>query len=184
MEKKTLFLASSSIYPNYSLAFKNALNESLEQYNLDVRCVWWKDEEVFQPNFGYLEILDNLCPAYAVALVTPDDTAEIKGKSYIIPRDNVIFEYGLFLGKLGRKKSFLVMPDNTPDLQIMSDLHGVTTIKYSFSPTANVVQAGRDLTSAVSKIVTPIYKMEGLRPSPPPRPDPKPKPEKPVFPPM
>lgn len=159
MEKKTLFLASSSMYPNYSLALKNALNESLEQHKLDVRCVWWKDEEVFQPNFSFFETLVNAQPAYAVALVTPDDTRIDKsdGKEYIIPRDNVIFEFGLFLGRLGREKTFLVTPNNTPDLQLMSDYKGVSGVSYSFSPTADVVQAGRDLISAVSRIVMPIY---------------------------
>lgn len=99
-------------------------------------------------------------PDYVVALVTPDDTAVIRGKEYIIPRDNIVFEYGLFLGKLGRDKTFFVTPKNTPDMQIMSDLNGVSTVRYRFSPNAGPDQAKEDLLEAVSAISIYIYQME------------------------
>ncbi|ANQ23114.1 hypothetical protein BA893_07100 [Vibrio natriegens] len=45
-------------------------------------------------------------------------------------RDNVLFELGLFIGKLGKRRCFIVMPDNV-DLHIPTDLVGVTPAKYS-----------------------------------------------------
>lgn len=164
MKQKNLFIASSSKFLVYPYVFKDSLNTTLKSLSLDyIQCVLWKDDGVFKQGHGYLETLTNLTPNYAVALVTPDDTAIIRGQQYIVPRDNVTFEYGLFLGKLGRDRTFLVTPENTPDLQIMSDLHGVETIRYQFSPDADINQAKHDLLSAVYGISILIYQMENPR---------------------
>lgn len=160
---KTLFIVSSSEFPIYRLQFKDSLNTMLKRLSLDyIECLSWRDDGVFKQGYGFLDTLVNLPPDYVVALVTPDDTAVIKGKEYIIPRDNVVFEYGLFLGKLGRDKTFFVTPRNTPDLQIMSDLNGVSTVRYRFSPNAGPDQAKEDLLEAVSAISVYIYQMERL----------------------
>lgn len=158
--EKKLFIASSSMYLNYALALKDSLNEALKALSLNVRCALWKDPDVFLPGHSVWDTLVNLNPAYALALVTPDDTAKIKAKDYVMARDNVIFEYGLFVGKLGRDKTFFVTPDNEPNLRTMSDLLGVVTIEYQFSPSADVWQAQRDLGAAVHRISQRIHRLE------------------------
>lgn len=158
--EKKLFIASSSMYLNYAYALKDSLNESLQSFSLKVRCALWKDDDVFLPGHSVWETLVKLNPAYAIALVTPDDKAQIKGSDYVIARDNVIFEYGLFVGKLGRDKTFFVAPDNEPNLQVMSDLSGVVPIPYPFSPGADVRQAKRDLVDAVHRISQRIHRLE------------------------
>jgi predicted nucleotide-binding protein len=45
-------------------------------------------------------------------------------------RDNVIFELGFFIEKLGKKRCFIVMPDDI-DFQIPTDLVGITPAKSS-----------------------------------------------------
>ena len=52
------------------------------------------------------------------------------------PRDNVIFELGLFMGRLGRARAILMEP-RAAKLKLPSDLAGLTTIPYRF-------EAGRD----------------------------------------
>ena len=161
MKNKTLFIASSSKFPIYPLVFKDSLNTVLKSLSLGyIQCLSWRDDGVFKQGYGYLETLSNLTPDYVVSLVTPDDKAVVRGIEYIVPRDNVVFEYGLFLGRLGRDNTFLVTPKNTPDLQIMSDLRGVSTVRYQFSPDAGPNQAKEDLLGAVSAISVYIYQME------------------------
>ena len=42
---------------------------------------------------------------FAVMILSPDDMTESRDQSYASPRDNVLFELGLFMGRLGRTAS-------------------------------------------------------------------------------
>ncbi len=66
---------------------------------------------------------------FAIAIVQPDDRLTIRDKEVVVPRDNVIFELGLFIGRLGVRRSFLVEP-RAAETKLPSDLTGVTTIGY------------------------------------------------------
>lgn len=50
--------------------------------------------------------------SYAIFLVYPDDEIEYRGNTYYIPRDNVLFEFGLFLSQLGKERTFLIAPED------------------------------------------------------------------------
>jgi predicted nucleotide-binding protein len=50
------------------------------------------------------------------------------GEKVSIPRDNVIFELGLFIGALGKERTFLVCPEDAPRLP--SDLQGIVHVQY------------------------------------------------------
>ncbi len=76
---------------------------------------------------------------FAIAIVTPDDLVESRDEKQGAPRDNVIFELGMFVGRLGRARSFLVEPRGD-EVRLPSDLKGITTIGY---PT----RKGQDLAS-------------------------------------
>lgn len=76
---------------------------------------------------------------FAIAIVTPDDLIESRGEEQGAPRDNVIFELGMFVGRLGRVRSFLVEPRGD-EVRLPSDLKGITTIGYS-------ARKGQDLAS-------------------------------------
>lgn len=61
--------------------------------------------------------------AYAVILATPDDVGGAKsGPSASRPRQNVVFELGFFVGRLGRRKVCLLRKG---DLEGFSDFQGV-----------------------------------------------------------
>lgn len=66
---------------------------------------------------------------FAIAIVQPDDVTTTRGREVVTPRDNVIFELGLFIGRLGLQRSFLVEPRGE-ETKLPSDLRGVTTIDY------------------------------------------------------
>jgi predicted nucleotide-binding protein len=67
---------------------------------------------------------------FAILVLTPDDLATKRGKRKSIPRDNVIFELGLFMGALGREKTFIVHSRDVP-IELPSDLAGITTATFS-----------------------------------------------------
>jgi len=67
----------------------------------------------------------------AVIFLTNDDVATIRSKQVSIPRDNAVMELGMALQVLGRDRAFFVFPLNEPDLQLPSDIDGVTGLGYT-----------------------------------------------------
>jgi predicted nucleotide-binding protein len=68
---------------------------------------------------------------FAVAIAHADDIAFVRGTEWPAPRDNVIFELGLFMGRLGKDRAILMEPRHH-ELKLPSDLAGLTTITYKF----------------------------------------------------
>lgn len=66
---------------------------------------------------------------FAILVVTPDDTREMRGASSSVPRDNVIFELGLYMGAIGRERTFVVKPMHQ-SIALPSDLLGLTCAEY------------------------------------------------------
>jgi len=60
---------------------------------------------------------------YAILIATSDDVTVSRNKKSMSPRDNVIFEYGLFTGGIGASRSFLVIEERA---KLPSDLFGIT----------------------------------------------------------
>jgi tetratricopeptide (TPR) repeat protein len=77
-----------------------------------------------------ISILEN--SDFGIFIFSPDDIIKIRKKEHLSVRDNVIFELGLFIGKLGRKRSFILMPDK-PTFHVPTDLLGLTSGKYETS---------------------------------------------------
>jgi hypothetical protein len=66
---------------------------------------------------------------FAVMVLNPNDLLESRGQEYKSPRDNVLFELGLFMGRLGRNRVFILHEQDT-DLKLPSDLAGITRATY------------------------------------------------------
>ncbi len=66
---------------------------------------------------------------FAVLVGGPDDRVRSRGSERSVPRDNIVFELGLFMGALKRNRSFLLVPSGV-DLKIPTDLLGLTPLKY------------------------------------------------------
>jgi hypothetical protein len=102
------------------------------QANLDHECevtIW--SQGIFGLGEGTLEALvDRLDDFdFASLILTPDDLTKSRKGSSPSPRDNVLLELGLFLGRLGRKRTFIVY-DRTANLRLPSDLAGVTSATF------------------------------------------------------
>ena len=80
---------------------------------------------------------------FAILIATGEDTLVSRGKESKTVRDNIIFEFGLFLGTLGRERVYWL---STDDAKLPSDLQGLTRLIYKKRDDGNI-QAG--LTAAV-----------------------------------
>ena len=116
----------------------------------------WSDS-TFKPGGNTLETLakDLLNYDFAILAITADDTATIRSAAYPVPRDNVVFEAGLFIGALGRARTFLVYDaDAAPRLP--SDLSGVTRAPFTRHSGGNLVasvgEATDDIRTAIIEL--------------------------------
>ena len=123
MEKATLFVGSSSEGLEIARAIAHSLRDEAEV------TVW--NEGVFAPGQGTLEALVNALDRFdfSTLVMTPDDLVEVRQSKVLSARDNVLFELGLFMGRLGRERTFVVC-SNAPTLKLPSDLAGVTVLRF------------------------------------------------------
>jgi predicted nucleotide-binding protein len=63
-------------------------------------------------------------------VLTADDVTIRRGRKSHAPRDNVVFELGLFIGSLGRERTYIVT-EKSVDLRLPTDLLGVTYLPYT-----------------------------------------------------
>jgi CRP/FNR family transcriptional regulator, cyclic AMP receptor protein len=125
-EKIRVFIISSAEALEIPRAIQNAFD--YDPFSVTV----WTDG-VFQASNYAIESLERALDQsdVAIAVAEPDDITESRGKRSGSPRDNVIFELGFFMGRLGRHRSLLVEPRGE-EVKLPSDLSGINTITYKF----------------------------------------------------
>jgi hypothetical protein len=134
MSKPALFIGSSSD----GVEFARAVRSSLVQ---DAEVTVW-DEGFFTIGSTFIESLVNALPRFdfAAVVLTPDDLVKSREVTVFGPRDNAVFEVGLFMGRLGRSRTFVIRPSGN-DLRLPSDLAGLTTAAYDWPRADGNVQA-------------------------------------------
>jgi hypothetical protein len=135
--KKRIFIGSSS----EELELANAARQILES-EFDV-TVWndriW-DSAVFRINQNFLSDLlkASLKFDFGILVGTSDDRVTYRGKNVLQPRDNVLFELGLFIGRLGLSKCAFVIDR---DLKVLSDLQGITLARFQKADLSSFITA-------------------------------------------
>jgi CRP/FNR family transcriptional regulator, cyclic AMP receptor protein len=112
----------------------------------------WSTPGVFSPGGVAVDVLIKEVDSsdFAVFVFGPDDKITSRDVDYMAPRDNVIFELGLFIGRSNRDRAFLIK-EHTSDVKIPSDLLGITPITYVSKP-------GQDLATMISPVCAEIRK--------------------------
>lgn len=67
---------------------------------------------------------------FAVLVMTADDVVQSREKTASAPRDNVVFELGLFMGALGRDRCLIL--SEQPELKLPTDLLAITTERFEW----------------------------------------------------
>jgi len=68
--------------------------------------------------------------SFAVLVATPDDEIFKRGETAQTVRDNLLVEFGLFAGAIGRRRTFFVCPSE-PEIELPSDLLGIIHARYN-----------------------------------------------------
>jgi len=119
-----LFIGSSK----ESLPVASAIADGLKSAPLITRP-WTRG--VFSPSqFPIDDLAKQLFDCDFAALVLgPDDEVLSRGVTSNAPRDNVLFELGLFMGALERVRTYLIVPSDV-DVKIPTDILGLTPIRF------------------------------------------------------
>jgi len=122
-EYPKLFIISST----EALKVAETIRASLEH---DVFSTVWNQGVFFAGGYS-LEALEKAVTEsdFAIAIAQPDDILETRGSRQPTLRDNVLFELGLFMGRLGRHRALLIHP-KVDGLKLPSDLQGLTLLRY------------------------------------------------------
>lgn len=123
MEKPRVFIGSSK----EGLALAEAVFADISQ---ETEPTIWK-HDIFLPSRYPLEALEKQLKvhSFAILIASPDDILIKRDNISSSMRDNILLEFGLFTGVLGRKRTFLMLPQNE-EIAIPSDLLGIIPAKY------------------------------------------------------
>jgi hypothetical protein len=122
--KPRIFIGSSSENLLYAYALQSQLKNSAEV------TLW--NQGFFELNAGYLEgLIKGLKDCdFGIFIFAPDDVLTIRDETLASVRDNVLFEFGLFMGGLGRERVFFIMPERRGKLRLPTDLLGISTVTF------------------------------------------------------
>lgn len=122
--KPKVFIGSST----ESLEIAYLIQENLE-YDAQV-TVW--TQGIFKLSKSNLDSLIGSLAEFdfAIFVFQPDDIVQIRDNSYKAVRDNLIFELGLFIGRLGIEKVYFLIPRSIQNLHLPTDILGITPGTY------------------------------------------------------
>jgi hypothetical protein len=157
--KHKLFIGSSV----EGLEFARALQRNLA-YDAHVR-VW--DQGIFRAGNYTLEALlkalsDNDFGAF---IFLPEDISIIRGVRGPVVRDNLIFELGLFIGRLGRARAFFLKPQGS-ELHLPTDLKGINACEFDIED-PNPISGMGSAAGEVRDLMREVHAAESAGPSRP-----------------
>lgn len=103
-------------------------------------CYLWQDPNMWEPNKSTFDNLLKMASYFdfGIFVATADDLTLTNDKIVIQPRDNVILEMALFLGAMGKHKSFMLVEN---DIKLPSDFKGIYMPRFNASDVASIKSA-------------------------------------------
>jgi predicted transcriptional regulator len=138
LRKPRLFIASSA----ESLPIAEAINVNLDH---DFEITIWKNGTFKLSSSTIDDLVEKSSVVdFALFIFAPDDITSIKNREEHTVRDNVIFEMGLFVGAIGKSRSFILKPRDV-EMHLPTDVLGVTPADY------DATRSDGDLVSATNR---------------------------------
>lgn len=123
MEKPKVFIGSST----EGLLIAEAVYADITR---ETKPTLWKNDIFLPSQYPMESLLEQLkVHSFAILVASPDDILVKRGETSQTMRDNILFEIGLFAGVIGRKRTFLMLPENQ-EIAIPSDIFGLIPAKY------------------------------------------------------
>jgi hypothetical protein len=113
-------------------------------------CFLWKDGGVWEANRSTFDNLLRIVNYFdfGVFVATADDLTLTNNNIVIESRDNVILEMALFLGAVGKDKSFLLVEDG---IKLPSDFNGIYMPRFNRNSNSSINEACSAYTQKISE---------------------------------
>jgi hypothetical protein len=155
--KPRIFVGSSA--EHLDLAY--AVQENLER---DAEVTVWSQGVFELSRTAMASLIETLDESdFGVFILAPADLTSIRQAERPTVRDNVIFELGLFIGRLGADRCFMFVPRGSDDLHLPSDLLGLTPGTYEPARRDNNLAAA--LGPACNRVRTAVSRLGGHLPT-------------------
>ena len=156
--KPAVFVGSSTESRNIAYAVQEELAEDAEV------TVW--SQGIFKLSSTILDdLLETLDKSdFGIFIFSLDDLVKIRDQEFSSTRDNVVFELGLFIGRLGKQRNFFILPKDHNDFRIPTDLMGITPGTFDSNRLDKNIQAA--LGPACNKIRSAINKLGVVKRTP------------------
>lgn len=120
-----VFIGSSS----EALTIAYALQTNLE---FDSEPTVWT-QGIFKPSSSTLKDLVASIHQFdfAIFVFNPDDVVTMRAQAVSAVRDNVVFELGLFMGRLGVERCFILKARDSGQLHLPTDLIGLQPLEFN-----------------------------------------------------
>ena len=148
--RPVLFIGSST----ESLPIARAIQSNFSHDDFVVK-LW--TERVFGPSqFVITELEKQIQESdFAVLVLGHDDEVISRNQKSDAPRDNVIFELGLFMGALSHERTFMIIPRGC-DIKIPTDLLGLTPLDYRLEDSDDFVSLLGPVCNELREIISRI----------------------------
>lgn len=124
----------------------------------NVKLTLW-NEDFFTPGELTLETLERKTRTFdgGVILATADDHVVSRGVDSDAIRDNLLFEYGLFVSTFGRRKALLVI-ENRRTTRVPSDLLGLSCLSFERTDPleSGLIEAARRLSGVAAELARDV----------------------------
>jgi CAP12/Pycsar effector protein, TIR domain len=126
MPKPKLFIGSSKEAVPVARKVQRELADSFDV------TPWYRSFELSKTN---VENLDRLSAKFdgGIFVFGYEDREKFRGKSLRVTRDNIVFEFGLFMGRLGRSRSVVLTDKSIPKSKLPADLLGMHVASFDGS---------------------------------------------------
>jgi hypothetical protein len=123
--KSRFFIGSSTERLPVARALKQVLADCAD-------AMVWDEAPEFALGESTLDGLTKVGNIYDFALLVfgPDDSSIIRGSEYLTVRDNVIFELGLLIGRIGRGRALWLSPRGSKAPHTLTDLDGIVHLAF------------------------------------------------------
>ena len=116
----------------------------------------WDQSTVLPSRFVIESLLERMGNTdFGIFIFAPDDLVEVRGVRYLIARDNVVLEFGMHIGRIGRHRCFMLLPLGS-DVKLPSDIDGMTPILYDNTRTDDNIEAA--VSPACNSLIREIKK--------------------------